>query len=113
MSFYVDPDAIDVLACRVSAFGEDCDLARGYNDDYVGSSNLAEAGLLEGFKATMDTVQWSVGQTLWHLRTLTVNSAAELFATADYYRDGDAETVARLDATLPSVVASAEGPKPV
>ncbi len=30
MGFYADPDAIDVLACRVAEWGEDCDLARDY-----------------------------------------------------------------------------------
>lgn len=113
MGFYADPDAIDVLACRVAEWGEDCDLARDYNDRYSSSSNLTEAGLLRGFAATMDSVQWSVAQALLHLRSVTVNSAAELFATADYYRDGDAATVARLDATLPFFVPTAVGPKPV
>lgn len=113
MGFFADPDAIDRLACRTAEWGEDCDLARDYNADFSGGSNLTEAGPLEGFKATMDSVQWSVEQALWHLRTVTVSSAAELFATADYYRDGDAETAARLDATLPSFVGPTERPQPV
>ncbi len=113
MSFFVDPDAVDALACRFADWGQECDLARAYNGDHTGGSNLSEPGLIDDFKATMDSVQASVEQALWQLRMVTVNTAAELFATADYYRGGDAETVARLDATLPSIAPPRDAWKPV
>lgn len=100
MGFYVDPDAVERAAVRVSTLGGYCDLARTYNERNLVAPASAAGRLVNDFLGTMTDVQSAIEQVLVHLRNMTASTAAELFATRDYYRATDAAEAAAMDATL-------------
>ena len=103
MGFYVDPDAVERAAVRVSTLGGYCDLARTYNERNLVAPASAAGRLVNDFLGTMTDVQSAIEQVLVDPRTVTVNTAAELFATRDYYRATDAAKAAAIDVTLARV----------
>jgi hypothetical protein len=99
MSFRVDVPSVRLLAAHVAGLTDDADAATGYAQENLDVSGAEDGILLDHVSRSVTEVRETLERRYQHLARLVDVSGTELHAAADFYRDTDTATAARLDAT--------------
>ncbi|MEU6074227.1 hypothetical protein [Micromonospora sp. NPDC047074] len=102
MSFSVEPGALDRAASRMTEAGADAQAAKAYLTRHTDMPWHGQGLLNEAWPAHQKLVD-EMAERLTHLAQLLDRSREALQHTADYYRQTDARSAGRLDATYPAV----------
>lgn len=103
MSFSVHPAALDAYAAQLRRARDDAGLTQSYLDRYQVQGNAGDGLYLKLLgKSHLEAMEAAL-TAIGSLGKVLNGSQYNVASASSYYRDGDAQSAARIDATLPEV----------